>query len=92
MYVPKDFCGAHEKYCQDKYTFLSKDIYASLRNPALALPRRVSSFLSVAVPFTIFWVLLSYDRLPSFLSAGPARTTATTHWHGWADVENLFVL
>lgn len=87
MYVPKDLYGS-----QDMYEYVPKDIYASLRNPALALPRRVLSFLTVAVPFSIFWLLLSYDRLPSFLSAGPARTTTATHWHGWAHVEHLFVL
>lgn len=86
MRVPKDVDGA-----QDMYEYIPKDLYASLRNPALALPRRVLSFLTIAVPFSIFWLLLSYDRLPSFLSKGNARTTTTTHWHGWASVENMIV-
>lgn len=90
MYVPRDFYVAHEKYYQRKYDYIPKDIYASLPNPALALPRRVLSFLTIAIPFTIFWIFLSYDQLPSFLSAGPAKTATTTHWHGWDNVENVF--
>ena len=86
MYVPKELYGA-----QDMHEYVPKHIYASLRNPPVALPRRVLSFLTIAVPFSIFWLLLSHDGLPSFLSAGPARTT-TTHWHGWANVENLIIL
>lgn len=88
MYVPKEFYGAN-----DMYDHVPKDLYASLRNPIVTLPRRVLTFLSVAVPFSIFWLLLSHDRLPSFVSLGPARvSTSTTHWHDWASVENLFVL
>lgn len=87
MYVPKQFYGY-----QDKYEYLPKDIYASLRNPAVALPRRVLSFLTVAIPFSIFWLLLSYDHMLFFLSAGPAKTTTTTHWYGWANVENIITL
>ena len=86
MYVPKEFFGA-----PDKYDYFPKDVYTSLRNPVVALPRRVLTFLTVAVPFTIFWLLLSSDRLPSFLSVGPARSTIS-QWHGWADVENIIVL
>lgn len=87
MYITKEFYGAHDMY--DYY--LPKDIYASFRNPALALPRRVLSFLTILVPFSIFWLLLSYDRLPSYLSKGPTGIAATTHWHGWPNVENVFV-
>ena len=87
MYVPKDLYGV-----QGMYQHVSKDMYASWRNTTVARPRRVLSFLTIALPFTIFWLLLSYDRLPSALSKGPACTTATTHWHGWANVENLIVL
>ena len=87
MHVPKEWYGA-----RDMYEYYPKDIYASLRNPALALPRKVLTFLTIVVPFTIFWILLSYDRLPSFLSSGPARTLTTSHWQGWANVENMFIL
>ena len=87
MHVPKECYGA-----RDMYEYPSKDIYASLRNPPFALPRRVLTFLTVIVPFTIFWTLLSYDRLPSFYSLGPARTPSISHWQGWANVENMFVL
>ncbi|KAM0797630.1 hypothetical protein BDR22DRAFT_810135 [Usnea florida] len=73
------------------YEYPSKDIYASLRNPPFALPRRILTFLTVIVPFTIFWTLLSYDRLPSFLSSGPSSTPSISHWQGWANVENMFV-
>ena len=72
------------------HEYISKDIFASWRNPAVALPRRLLNVLIVALPFSIFWLLLSRDRLPSF-SIRPARTTMT-HWHGWANIENLFVL
>ena len=88
MYVPKELYVANE---MDEY--VPKYIYTSLRNPAIALPRRVLSFLTVAVPFGVLYLLLSYDYLPSFLSLGPALTTPTpTHWHGWANVETLIVL
>lgn len=88
MYVPKDFYRV-----QGMYEHVPQDMYASWRNTAaVARPRRVLSLLTIALPFAIFWLLLSQDRLPSFLSKGPACTTATTHWHGWANVENLIVL
>ena len=87
MHVPKECYGA-----RDMYEYFSKDIYASLRNPPFALPRRILTFLTVIVPFTIFWSLLSYDRLPSFLSSGPSSTPSISHWQGWANVENMFVL
>ena len=86
MYVPNESLGA-----PDMYNYLPKDVSTSLRNPVVALPRRVLTFLTVAIPFTIFWLLLSGDRLPSFLSVGPARSTIS-HWHGWANVENIIVL
>lgn len=85
MYISKGFYGA-----QGMYDYVPKDLYPSFRNPALSLPRRVLSFLTIVVPFSVFWLLLSYDRLPSYLSKGPARIT-TTQWHGWANVENVFV-
>ncbi len=86
MYIPKDFYAAGE---MDDYG--SKDIYAPFRNPMLALNRRILTFVTIVVPFSIFWLLLSYDRLPSFISVGHARTTST-RWDGWANVENLIVL
>ena len=86
MYVPKEIYAS-----QDMHEYLPKDIYASWRNPAVALPRRLLNLLTVVLPFSIFWLLLSHHRLPPFLSEGPAKTV-TTHWHGWANVENLFVL
>ena len=86
MYFPKGLNAA-----QGMYDDVPKDIYTSfLRNPIVALPRRVVTFLTVAVPFSICWLLLFYDHVPSFLSVGLARTTP--HWHGWASVENLIVL
>ena len=74
------------------YEYVPKDIYASLRSPALALTRRVLIFLTIAIPFTMLWYLLPYDRRPYSLSAGPARITKNTYWHGWAQVENVIVL
>lgn len=86
MHVPKNLYATKDMY---DYTF--KDICASLRSPIASLPRRVLTSLAVALSFTILWLLLSYDHLPSFLVVGPA-STASTHWHGWANVDNLFVL
>lgn len=90
MFEPKDLYAA-----QGMYEYIPKDIYASWRNPAVALFRRLLNLLAVvlltALPVTIFWLLLSHDYLPPLLSKGSA-TTITTHWHGWAKVENLFVL
>lgn len=71
--------------------WITKDICASLRNPIVTLPRRIWSFLTLAVLFSIFWFLLSHDRLPSFISVGPT-STSTTNWRGWAHVDNIFVL
>lgn len=87
MYVPKEFYPS-----KDMYEYVPKDIYSSWRNPTVALPRRLLNLLTVALPFSIFWLLLSHDHLPPFFSKGPATTTVTTHWHSWANVENLFVL
>ena len=86
MYVPKEFYPS-----QDMYEYVPKDIYASWRNPAVALPRRLLNLLTIVLPFSIFWLLLSYHHLPPVLSKGPA-TTVSSHWHSWANVENLFVL
>ena len=86
MHVPKDFYGA-----KDMYDPTLKNIFASLCNPIASLPRRVLNCLALAVSFTILGLLLSYNHLPSFLLVGPATTT-TTHWHDWANVDNLIVL
>ena len=81
---------AKEVYAtQNKNDCLPKDIYASSRKPMIAFPRRVLAFLTIAISLSIFWSLLSYDRLPSFFSV---TTSTTTHWHGWANVDNLIVL
>ena len=68
-----------------------KDIWTSFRKPMGTFPRRVLAFVTIAISLRILWVLLSYDRLPSFFSVEFATTT-TTHWHGWANVDNLIVL
>lgn len=90
MRVPKELCSA-----QGMYEYIPKDVYAFWRNPAVALPRRLLNLLAVALlvalPVCIFRLLLSHDYLPHLISKGPA-TTITTHWHGWADVEKIFVL
>lgn len=87
MYAAREFYSA-----QGMSEYVPKDIYASLRSTAVARPRRVLSFLTIALPLSIFWLLLSYDRLPSFSHPkGPACTTAT-HWRGWSSVENMIVL
>lgn len=86
MYVPKELYAS-----QDMYEYPPKNVFASWRSPAVALPRRLLYLLTVVLPFSIFWLLLSHGRLPPLSSKGPA-TTITTHWDGWANVENLFVL
>ena len=86
MYLAKELYTT-----QDMYDYIPKDIYASLRNPIVALPRRYLAFLSIAASFSAVWLLLSYDRWPTFLSVHYTSTT-TTHWHGWPNVENLIVL
>ena len=86
MYILQEYFGT-----PDKYDYFPKDVYTSWRNPVVALPRRVLTFLTVVIPFTIFWLLLSCGRLPSLTSVGPARSTIS-HWHGWANVENIIAL
>ena len=87
MNVAKEIYGSQGMY----HYVPKKDIFASIRNPIVALPRRVLVLLSVLVSFSILWLLLSFDRLPSFLSLELTSTT-TTHWRGWANVDNLIVL
>ena len=86
MYVLKDLYTS-----KGMYEYIPKDKYASWGNPASALPRRLLNLLTVVLPVSIFWLLLSHEHLPPLLSKGPAMTI-TTRWHGWANVENLFVL
>ena len=86
MHVAKELYAT-----QNKNDCIPKDIYASCRKPMIAFPRRVLAFLTIAIFLSLFWFLLSYDRLPSFLSA-EFTTSTTTHWHGWANVDNLIVL
>ena len=76
---------------QNKYDCIPKDVYASFRKPMVAFPRRILAFLTIAISLSIFWLLLFYDRLPSFLSV-EFTTSTTTHWHGWANVDNIIVL
>lgn len=87
MRFPTESGGAN-----DMYDYNPKERRPFFCNPITSLPRRVLTSLALAVSFTILWLLLSYDHLPSFLLIGPASTTTTTHWHGWANVDNLFVL
>ena len=86
MHVAKELYGN-----QNKYDCISKDVYGPFRKPMVAFPRRILVFLTIAISLSIFWLLLSYDRLPAFLSVEFATST-TTHWHGWANVNNLIVL
>lgn len=87
MYAAREFYSA-----QGMSEYVPKDIYASLRSTAVARPRRVLSFLTIALPLSIFWLLLSYDRLPSFSPPKGPACTAATHWRGWSSVENMIVL
>ena len=76
---------------QNKYVWIPKDVYASFCKPMVAFPRRILAFLTIAISLSIFWLLLFHNRLPSFLSVEFATGT-TTHWHGWANIDNLIVL
>ena len=86
MRVAMEFYGT-----QNKNDCIPKDVYASFRKPMGVFPRRILVFFTIAISLSIFWLLLSYDRLPSFLSV-ELTTSTTTHWHGWANIENLIVL
>ena len=86
MQVAKEVYGS-----QNMYDHIPKDICTSFRKPMVAFSRRVLAFVTIAISLRILWFLLSYDRLPSFFSVEFGITT-TTHWHGWANIDNLIVL
>ena len=83
---------------QNENECIPKDFYAPFHKAMVVFPRRGLAFLTVAISLSIFWLLLSFDRLsfdrlPSFLPMKFATTsTSTTHWHGWTNVDNLIVL